>query len=153
VRQAVEWQLMGGLVEFLATRRESSAAGCASRAARYLLVRRAIELGEAASQPISISNLATACGVSRRLLELGFKETVRTSPSRLMRQSLLNRVRRELHAADQACVNVTKILSGAGISEFGRFAVEYKNFFGESPSQTLGREFVMPERRLTDVLA
>jgi AraC-like DNA-binding protein len=152
-RQAIEWQLTGGLVEFLVTRREPSAAGCTPRAARYLLVRRAIELCEATIQPIGVSDLATACGVSRRVLELGFQETVRTTPSRLMRQSRLNRVRRELRAADRASVSVTEILSRAGVSEFGRFAVEYKNLFGESPSITLGREFVVPDRRLTDGLA
>ena len=152
-RQAIEWQLMGGLVEFLLTRREQSAARCTPRAARHLLVRRAMELCEAASKPIGVSDLAAACGVSKRVLELGFQETLRTTPSRAMRQSRMNQVRRELRAADRASNNVTDILSRWGVSELGRFAVEYKNLFGESPSTTLRRDFVVPNRRLTDALA
>jgi AraC-like DNA-binding protein len=152
-RQALEWQLMGCLVEFLLTRREESTAACTRRASRYRIVRRAIELCESVPQPISVPDLADACGVSKRVLELGFQKTVRTTPSQLMRQSRLNRVRRELRTADRASVSVTEILSRAGVSEFGRFAVEYKNLFGESPSTTLGREFVVPDRRLTDALA
>jgi AraC family ethanolamine operon transcriptional activator len=150
--QAVEWQLMGGLVEFLLTRREPSRADCIPRAARHRLVRRAIGLCEASSRSMSVPDLAAACGVSKRVLELGFQETLRTTPSRFMRQNRMNRVRKELLISDRASGSVTDILGRWGVSELGRFAVDYKNLFGESPSTTLGSDFAVPARRLTDVL-
>jgi AraC-like DNA-binding protein len=150
--QAIEWQLMGALVEFLLTRREPRGADCIPRAARHRLVRHAIELCEASSQLISVPDLATACGVSTRVLELGFRETLRTTPSRFMRQNRMNRVRKELLTSDRASNSVTDILKRWGVSELDRFAVEYKNLFGESPSTTLGCGSVVPARRLTDVL-
>ena len=150
--QAIEWQLMGALVEFLLTRREPSTAGCTPRGARHQLVRRAIELCEAASQPIGVSDLAAACNVSKRVLELGFRETLRITPSRFMQQERMNRVRKELRASDRTSTSVTEVLTRWGITELGRFAVEYKSLFSESPSTTLGRDFVVPNRRLADAL-
>jgi AraC-like DNA-binding protein len=150
--QAIEWQLMGAMVEFLLFRRDPGDVACASRAARHSLVRRAIEICEAASAPISVSDLATACSVSKRVLELGFQETVRSTPSRFIRQSRMNRVRRELSVSDPASDRVTDVLSRFGVSELGRFAVEYKSLFGESPSGTLRRSIALPDRRLEDVL-
>jgi AraC family ethanolamine operon transcriptional activator len=150
--QAIEWQLMGGLVEFLLTRREPSTAGCTPRAARHQLVRRAIELCEAASQPIGVSDLAAACNVSKRVLELGFRETLQTTPSRFIRLSRMNRVRKDLRTSDRASDSVTNIAIRRGVTELGRFAVEYKSLFGESPSATLRRGIGLPGGRLADVL-
>jgi transcriptional regulator GlxA family with amidase domain len=150
--QAIEWQLMGSLAEFLVTRREPSAASCTPRMARHLLVRRAIELCEGASQPVGVSDLAAACNVSKRVLELGFQETLRTTPSRFIRLSRMNRVRKELRASDRVSHSVTDIAIRRGVTELGRFAVEYKSLFGESPSTTLRRDFVAPARRLADSL-
>jgi AraC family ethanolamine operon transcriptional activator len=120
--------------------------------ARHLLVRRAIEFCVATNQQISVSDLAAACGVSKRVLELGFRETLRVPPSRFMRQERMNQVRNELRASDCASTSVTDVLSRWGVTELGRFAVEYKSLFGESPSTTLGRDFVVPNRRLADAL-
>jgi hypothetical protein len=64
----------------------------------------------------------------------------------------MNRVRKELRASDPASDRVTDVLSRFGVSELGRFAVEYKSLFGESPSGTLRRSIALPDRRLEDVL-
>jgi AraC family ethanolamine operon transcriptional activator len=151
-RQAIEWQLMGGLSELLITRRELGAISDVARNARYPLVRRAIELCDAAREPISVPDLAAACGVSRRVLELGFQQTTRTTPSRFMRWNRMNRVRKELRASNPKFANVTDVLTRWGVTELGRFAVEYKSLFGQSPSLTLAQDLIAPARRLADAL-
>jgi AraC family ethanolamine operon transcriptional activator len=152
-RRAIEWRLMGGLVEFLLTRRERGTDVRTPRAVRYhRLVRRAIDLCDASIEPVSVSDLAETCCVSKRVLELAFQAMVRVTPCRFLKQNRMNRVRKELRATNRATDNVTEILSRWGVSEFGRFAVEYKRHFGESPSTTLGRDAVVPARRLADVL-
>jgi AraC-like DNA-binding protein len=149
--QAIEWQLMGGPVEFLLTRREQGAAGYVLRS-RYPLVRHAIELCEAARQPKSVSDLADACHVSKRVLELAFQEVLRTTPKRFLGQNRMNRVRKELLSSDSTATCVTEILGRWDVRELGRFAVEYKRLFGESPSAILGCDIVVPARRLADTL-
>jgi AraC-like DNA-binding protein len=42
-------------------------------------------------------------------------------------------------SADATLAKVTEIAMSFGFAELGRFSVEYKKAFGESPSQTLYR--------------
>jgi AraC-like DNA-binding protein len=51
----------------------------------------------------------------------------------------LSNARRALLSADGALAKVTEIAMSFGFAELGRFSVEYKKAFGESPSQTLYR--------------
>jgi len=51
--------------------------------------------------------------------------------------SRLSRARRALLSADCKLVTVTEIATCFGFAELGRFSVEYRKVFGESPSQTL----------------
>ena len=103
-------------------------------------------------EPISVGELAARSGVSQRVLELRFQEIARMTPLRFMRWNRMNHVRRKLLAADGRSASVTHIASSCGIGELGRFAVEYKQLFGESPSATLSRKPVLPPRRFLDLL-
>jgi len=147
---AIEWQLLGGIVEFLVS--GGTDAGCVSPGVRYLAVRRAIEYFEVQSQPISVPELAAVAGVSERVLELGFQETTGTTPRDFMRWDRMNRARRDLLVAESASFTVTKIAARYGINELGRFAVDYKRIFGESPSTTLKRSVRSHPKRLADTL-
>jgi AraC family ethanolamine operon transcriptional activator len=51
----------------------------------------------------------------------------------------LSQARRALLCADAELVTVTEIATCFGFVELGRFSVEYRRMFGESPSQTLHR--------------
>jgi transcriptional regulator GlxA family with amidase domain len=51
----------------------------------------------------------------------------------------LSSARRALLSADGTIAKVTEIAMSFGFAELGRFSVEYKKAFGESPSQTLYR--------------
>lgn len=147
---AIEWQLLGGLVEFLVS--GGTDAGCVSPGVRYLAVRRAIEYFEVRLQPITVPELAAVVGVSERILELGFQETAGTTPRTFMRWDRMDRMRRDLLAADSFSSTVTSIAAKYGINELGRFAVDYKRIFGESPSTTLKRSVQSHPKRLADTL-
>ena len=58
----------------------------------------------------------------------------------------------ELLVSDAESTTITKVTAHWGYTELGRFAVDYKQFFGESPSLTLKRLKASPEKKLSDVL-
>ena len=58
----------------------------------------------------------------------------------------LSEARRALLAADCKRITVTEIATEFGFLELGRFSVEYRKVFGESPSKTL--HHALPGRML-----
>lgn len=89
-----------------------------------------------ASEPITIDELVTVSGASLRSLYDGFRKFRDTSPMRYLRDHRLDRVHAELlkPAPD---ISVTTVAMRWGFSQLGRFAAQYKERFGESPSETL----------------
>jgi transcriptional regulator GlxA family with amidase domain len=53
---------------------------------------------------------------------------------------MLNRARQALLASDSEEDKVTVIAAKLGFTELGRFAVRYRELFGERPSETLRRQ-------------
>jgi AraC-like DNA-binding protein len=90
-------------------------------------------------KPLHVATLAHALAVSERTLRKAFKNTYGLSPCRHLRMLRLSRVRRALLSAHDQVVTVTKIATEFGFAELGRFSVEYRKVFGESPSVTLRR--------------
>jgi AraC-like DNA-binding protein len=103
---------------------------CVMRVERYI----AEHLGE----DISVEAMVQASGVSGRTMFSAFKRFRGHSPMTYLRNLRMQQVRRELLAAEPS-VRVTDVLVRHGITQFGRFAVAYKRFYGESPSQTVKR--------------
>jgi AraC-like DNA-binding protein len=91
------------------------------------------------SDPITVGDLARDLDVSERTLLRAFREYLQLSPKQYLKYRQLNIARRALRQCAQPGQQVTKILSENGISEFGRFAAEYKRLFAELPSETLLR--------------
>jgi AraC-like DNA-binding protein len=60
-------------------------------------------------------------------------------PYRHLRMRRLSQARSALLSADGNFTTVTEIATLFGFVELGRFSVEYRKMFGESPSQTLQR--------------
>ena len=83
--------------------------------------------------------LANLLMVSERVLLRAFQDTYRVSPSRYLRRLRLSEARRALLSAQDRMVTVTEIATLFGFAELGRFSVEYRAVFGESPSVTLRR--------------
>ena len=88
-------------------------------------------------EPLHISVLCRTLEVSERTLRKAFHKLYGVAPCRQLRMLRLYQARRALLAADDKLVTVTEIATGCGFLELGRFSVEYRKVFGESPSQTL----------------
>jgi AraC-like DNA-binding protein len=92
-------------------------------------------------EPLHISTLCRTLAVSERTLRKAFHKIHGLPPCRHLRMLRLSQARRALLSADSKRVTVTEIATCFGFVELGRFSVEYRKLFGESPSQTLHRAF------------
>jgi len=90
-------------------------------------------------EPLAISALCIALAVSERTLRKAFHNIHGIPPCRHLRLLRLSRARGALLSADGKLTTVTEIATCFGFQELGRFSVEYRKIFGESPSQTLAR--------------
>jgi transcriptional regulator GlxA family with amidase domain len=90
-------------------------------------------------EPLHVSALCHVIGVSGRTLRKAFHRMHGVPPCRHLRMLRLSNARRALLSADGTLAKVTEIAMSFGFIELGRFSVEYKKAFGESPSQTLYR--------------
>jgi AraC-like DNA-binding protein len=88
-------------------------------------------------EPLTIERLAEFAGVSASTLFSGFRNCHGLSPMAWVRQLRLERVRDELRGAAAEPVSVTDVALKWGFAHLGRFAMEYKRAFGESPSVSL----------------
>ena len=102
------------------------------------LVERAEQLALAdLDEPLHITALCRALEVSERTLRKAFHKIHGLPPCRHLRMLRLSQARRTLMSANSQVATVTEIAVGYGFPELGRFSVEYRKVFGESPSQTL----------------
>jgi AraC-like DNA-binding protein len=99
--------------------------------------RRALDLiVNSMDEPLSMSRLATASGLSKRTLHRVVSREFGLPPIALSRRMRLLEVRAELQAARPG-TTVTGAAFRWGFTHLGRFAGEYARVFGERPSETL----------------
>lgn len=113
----------------------------ARRRARQM-VRQVIEYINAAMENQlcpSIVDVCTDIKVSQRNLQYNFKKIVGLTPNTYLYRLRLNRVRAQLSNPANADVTVTRIATHWHFWHLGRFANDYRQLFGESPSTTLRR--------------
>jgi len=102
-------------------------------------LRRAVEYVEAnLGAPITVADIAQASGIAGRTLFQHFQEFLGTSPMRYLRDARFAKVRSVLQQSEPG-ERVAQVAANWGFSHFGRFAVEYRRRFGESPSSTVRR--------------
>ena len=89
--------------------------------------------------PITIGALSRSVGVSERTLRNAFVDVHRESPKRYFLNERLRRAQQALCDVRGADTTVTAVATQHGFYELGRFALQYKAMFGESPSHTLRR--------------
>ena len=104
---------------------------------RKKLVDRACELMMGhADEPLSILEVCSRVGTSRRKLNYCFQDVLGTTPIKYLRSLRLNGVRRALRQAAPG-VTIQDIASHWGFWHLSQFAQDYKLLFGELPSDTL----------------
>jgi AraC-like DNA-binding protein len=110
------------------------------RAGRAWYVKRAEEFMDAnLASSIGIADVVASSGVSMRTLHHGFRTCHGIAPMTWLKHRRLDRVRADLASSHPADTSVTQIALHWGFTHLGRFAVDYRARFGESPSQTLRR--------------
>lgn len=92
--------------------------------------------------PITVSDLCKMIGVSERTLQYAFREQFGISPKAYLQAHRLNAVRKELRIADPFSLNVNEVAHRWGFWHMGQFAADYKNLFGELPSETLHKSII-----------
>lgn len=101
-------------------------------------VKRAVDYIHAhAAAPLTLADLVAASGVAGRTLHKHFRLSKGVSPMAYLRGVRLQEARKALVAGDGS--SVTEIAARWGFEHLGRFAVEYRKRFGETPSQTRRR--------------
>jgi AraC-like DNA-binding protein len=88
-------------------------------------------------EALHVTEICAGIGISERTLRLHCQEQLGMSPHRYLWVRRMNLVRCALARAEPASKTVTEIANDYGFPELGRFAVSYRELFGESPSVTL----------------
>ena len=103
------------------------------RAARDVMV-------DALAESLTMPEIASRVGTSRRTLEQAFDTCVSVSPARFHKLLRLNNARRLLESGRHP---VSRAATGSGLHHLGRFASDYQELFGELPSETALRAKVL----------
>jgi AraC-like DNA-binding protein len=116
--------------------RETKTARCAAVLPRH--VKRVQDYLRAnAAEPVTADQMALVAGVSLRSLYAGFKDYCGVSPMQYLRILRLDGARQAL--LNEPDCNIASIAMRWGFGHLGRFSIEYKGRFGESPSQSVRR--------------
>jgi AraC family ethanolamine operon transcriptional activator len=86
-------------------------------------------------RPVRIAELCAAVGASRRTLQYSFESIVGISPVQYVRAIRLNGARRCLQSADEK-TTVADVAAAWGFFHLSQFAKDYRELFGERPSDT-----------------
>ena len=102
------------------------------------IIRRFFEVLEAQASPPSYFHMIhDVIGVSARSLRAACQQQLGVSPKQYVLLRRMRLARHALQQADPAITRVTDIATEFGFWELGRFAVRYRQIFGEMPSATL----------------
>ena len=106
---------------------------------RAYIVDRSCELlfDNFANEEFGVLEMCNHLKVSRRTLQYSFESVMGMSPSNYVRTVRLNIARKLLLLSPHEKIQGAAL--DAGFSHLGRFSKYYQDFFGELPSQTIGR--------------
>lgn len=88
---------------------------------------------------ITIADIAAAVYATPRALQYMFRKYHDCTPMEYVRRVRLHRARLDLLAGDALTTTVGDVARRWGFGNVGRFAVRYRNLYGESPHVTLRR--------------
>ncbi len=105
-----------------------------------VLLRRAMEFMDAnAINDIALADIAEAVHVTPRAVQYMFRRHMETTPLQYLRRLRLHYAHQELLVADRMHTTVTDVASRWGFAHTGRFAVLYRQTYGQSPHTTMRR--------------
>ena len=105
---------------------------------RSATVKRALDyIHEHIAQPIGVTEIARASGVTARSLQAAFNRDFGSSPMVVVRGIRLTHAHKELCASDPETATVSGISTKWGFLHQGRFGHQYRLRYGRSPVQTL----------------
>lgn len=137
VISALERSIVSGAAWALAEalgRQSKPERSCAAHRTR--LLRRACEVVDASlTSGLTMSQLCFTIGTSRRTLENIFAGALGISPYQYVRTIRLNAIRRELLSEENADASIGDIAARWGVWHISRFAADYRQMFGQLPSQ------------------
>ncbi len=90
-----------------------------------------------AASDVGINDVAAAVHLTPRAVQYLFRRQLDTTPTEYMRRVRLSRAHQELSAGTPATTTVTEIAQRWGFAHTGRFAVLYRQTYGQSPHTTL----------------
>lgn len=139
IRRVAERELLTRLA--LAIGQAQPAAPNGLKCNRMLVLRKAREfLAARAHSPVYLAEICTAVGVPERTLRDIFQTLLGVSPLKFLQLRRMRQARGALRQGSPHTQSVKAVALDSGFWELGRFAVEYKRLFGESPSATLAAE-------------
>jgi AraC-like DNA-binding protein len=97
-------------------------------------------------EPVHLAEMCATIGVSERTLRSCCNEHYGMGPVHYLWLRRMHLARHALLHADPATASVTSMATDFGFWELGRFSVEYRALFGESPSASLRKP---PDRTLS----
>jgi len=86
---------------------------------------------------VTLSDMARVAGVSIRRLQQAVHDATGQTPTALLRQIRMREVHRKLQRADPHQETVARIAHDSGVAHLGRFAQQYRQHYGCTPSETL----------------
>jgi len=94
------------------------------------------------TEAVQVPDVCLALRVSRRELEYAFRLTFDQSPREFLQALRLNAIRQALKSSRHIRKTVTEVVVDHGVMHLGRFAAQYRDLFGESPSETRGNRMI-----------
>ena len=114
-------------------------------------VRRAIDMMHAhPERSWNTFDLAHATGVSSRALQMAFRRAGQPPPMTYLRRLRLHEAHAELASHCPSTITVTTVAGRWGFLHLSRFAEQYRQLFGESPSETLKKSSAGAPQRPAD---
>jgi len=96
-------------------------------------------------QRVTMSDLSAVTGVSERRVRDAFRDWLGMSPTAYLRVAALCEVRGALLGSPFTRDPVTRAAADFGFFHLSRFAAQYRELFGESPSETVAHARVREE--------
>jgi AraC-like DNA-binding protein len=138
IARALEQELVRALVACLTERPLPEAKSCGGAHAK-VIARFEDFLAARRYEPLYLAEICAGISVSERTLRTCCHEHLGMGPVRYLWLRRMHLARRALLLSDAREANVTRIATDFGFWELGRFSVEYRTLFGESPSAALHR--------------